>query len=346
MKTSRASKLVCTLAVGAAVAATAPVVARHADASAGCTVSAVLVNSCFVWQGVASRDWQATHSWSLALGVSTYEAHVGKRANIVHDYRLPGAVLSAADLAYATRPDTYLYVNWRPVSRFADAAGGNPTVNHQIDAMARSIKAIAPKKLFLAVYHEPENNVSGGATGCPSYKTGANDGTPAAYRAMWANVRHRFDALGVHNVVWVMNYMGYVRWDCMIDDLWPGNGLVDWVTFDPYLANGSDFAAIVGRFYQVLTKTSNASHDYLAKPWGLSEFATRAPSRTDQHAYYANMKTALDQRLFPKLKMLMIWDAVDPNYGDYRIGYDAHGYPDNTELADYRAYLNDPHLSK
>jgi hypothetical protein len=338
--------LVCTLAVGAAFAATAPMVPRQAAAATTCTVNAILVSSCYVWQGVASRDWQATGSWNLATDVSTYESHVGKKANVVHDYRLPGDVLSPADVTYATRANTYLYVNWRPVNRFADAAGGDATVNKQIDAMARSIKAIAPKKMFLAIYHEPENNVSGGATGCLSYKTGASSGTPAAYRAMWANIRHRFDALGVTNVVWVMNYMGYVRWDCMVDDLWPGNGLVDWVTFDPYVASGCDFAYIVGRFYTVLQQTSNATHDYLSKPWGLSEFATRAPNRTDQHQYYVNMKAALDQHLFPKLKMLMIWDAIDPNMGDFRIGFDAYGTLDNTELYTYQKYVNDPLLSK
>ena len=28
---------------------------------------------------------------------------------------------------------------------------------------------------------------------------------------MWQNVRQRFDAVGVDNVVWMMNYLGYSR---------------------------------------------------------------------------------------------------------------------------------------
>ena len=50
---------------------------------------------------------------------------------------------------------------------------------------------------------------------------------------MWHNVRHRFDALGVTNVVWVMNYTGYVTGQCLTKDLWPGNDYVDWVMWDP-----------------------------------------------------------------------------------------------------------------
>ena len=56
---------------------------------------------------------------------------------------------------------------------------------------------------------------------------------------MWHNVRARFDALGVTNVVWVMNYMGWKDWNCVVKDLWPGNDYVDWVMWDPYPKNAT-----------------------------------------------------------------------------------------------------------
>ena len=88
---------------------------------------------------------------------------------------------------------------------------------------------------------------------------------------MWRNVRARFDALGVENVVWVMNYMGYPTWDCVVEDLWPGNDYVDWVMWNPYPRNTS-WTLRIGHFYDLLTAKSDAEHDFLSKPWGLGEF--------------------------------------------------------------------------
>ena len=56
---------------------------------------------------------------------------------------------------------------------------------------------------------------------------------------MWHNVRERFDAAGVTNVVWVMNYLGYPTSYCAAKDFWPGNDYVDWVMWDPYPKNTS-----------------------------------------------------------------------------------------------------------
>ena len=56
---------------------------------------------------------------------------------------------------------------------------------------------------------------------CTSFKGTKPGNTPDGYRAMWRHTRDIFDAAGVTNVVWVMNYMGLENWDCMIRDLWP-----------------------------------------------------------------------------------------------------------------------------
>jgi hypothetical protein len=298
-------------------------------------MSAMLVPSCGVLLGGWVTSWPGT---TLMDKVNAFESATGTHLAVIHDYRRPGQVLSTYDTEAAQRANTYLQLNWKPASKWADADGGNATVNGQIDAMAKSIKALGSRKIMLAVFHEPENDVSSGASGCTTYKGSA--GTPAEYRAMWRNVRNRFDALGVTNVVWVMNYMGWQGWNCMVDDLWPGNDLVDWVIWDPYGDDKLGFDASVSPFYNFLTQNSDATHDYLSKPWGLGEFGTVASTETGQHAYYDAIKSAIDNSTFPRLKMLSIFDSLGTN-GDDRVRYDEAGNVDLTEVSHWDALACD-----
>ena len=112
--------------------------------------------------------------------------------------------------------------------------------------MAASIKALGTTKIMLTLYHEPESDISpGGAPSCPTLTLNGTSGSTADYVNMWHNVRERFDALGVTNVVWVMNYIGLRRrGTASTKDLWPGNDYVDWVMWDPYPKNASWTAAV------------------------------------------------------------------------------------------------------
>ena len=70
-----------------------------------------------------------------------------------------------------------------------------------------------PPRSCSPFYHEPEgqHKCPRFAPGCPEPRhSRAPQGPSADYVNMWHNVRARFDALGVDNVAWVMNYTGYV----------------------------------------------------------------------------------------------------------------------------------------
>jgi hypothetical protein len=279
---------------------------------------------------------------NVDTAMNDFDTLSGSQVSVDHDYLRPGMTLSAGDVAVAKTPNKLLLVNWKPASVWADADGSDATVNAQIDAMAESIKALGSTKILLTVFHEPENDVSGGAAGCPStiYKGGA--GTPADYRAMWANVEARFAALDVTNVVWTMNYMGYSGWSCMIDDLWPGNSLVDWILWDPYSSDNLDFSQTVGTFYNELTSMSDPTHDYLSKPWGLGEFGNRSTSAANQDQFYSTVAQSLNENQFPKLKLLTFFDAIG-NTGDYRVAYN-QGVWDPKEIADLQVLSQDPSI--
>jgi hypothetical protein len=263
--------------------------------------------------------------------------------DIFHDYHPAGSLpLNNDEIYFAKRSNTYIYVNWKPASNWADAGGGNATVNADIDKAAANIKAIAPNKIFLTIWHEPENDVSGG-TSC-AVKPGSA-GTPAQYRAMWQNVENRFNADGVTNVVYVMNYMGYYKWDCLIPEMWPGNNLVDWVTFDVYSSGDSSTVSnTIGRLYNLLETDNSSTTNFESKPWGAAEWGDC--NTTDQahvYQYYQQLKNALDGNAYPRLKMYMVYDDNGNNAGmGCLTEYSKAGIYDPTEQAGYNMFADDP----
>ncbi|HEU5048151.1 MAG TPA: hypothetical protein VFT64_09955 [Rickettsiales bacterium] len=315
------------------------------SAHAACTVNDKLVNSCRPWFAVAAGGY--TEAPNGTKGQITYfEQRAGRQVDIVHTYHRPNKdALTEDELYFINRPNTYLATTWKPAKLWQDAGGSNAETNAHIDHMAQSIKAVAPKKIFLTVFHEPENDVTGGGTNCPANIYKGKAGTPEEYRAMWRNIRNRFDAQHVTNVVWVMNYMGFKKWDCLVDDLWPGNDLVDWVVWDPYEHQHAQWPESPMRLYNFLTQHSNAQHDYLSKPWGIMETGVIGP-QTLAVQQYADMKASLDNNTMPRLKMLAIWDDYTANSKDIRLGYDSETHqPDTVKQKAFNAYFNDPRFT-
>ena len=321
-----------------AVVGVAQPIAAPTVTAAGCEPNEILVNPCRPWVGAASNGYI---SGGFRAAIEYHEARAGRQMDIVHDYHGPGDVLTADDVFLATRPNTIALINYKPSGNWSAAGGGNASVDAGIDRMAESISALGDTKIMLTIAHEPENNVSpGGDPACPDTRYRGNSGTVADYRAMWHNVRARFDALGVDNVVWVMNYLGYDRWDCLVPGLWPGNEYVDWLMWDPYPGNRLTFESIVGRFYDVLTEASDAEHDFLSKPWGLAEYGYVGSSQSQAYQFYADILRHAKDGRFPKLRAYVNWDGV-ARY-DNRVAYARDGTPDPSEQAAYNALVNDP----
>jgi hypothetical protein len=304
-----------------------------------CTVSDKLVNSCRPWLGAESGGYGVT---GFRASMLEHEARIGRQLDVVHEYYGTGAVLTSDVITLAQRPGTIALVNWKPATRWANADGRSASVNAQIDAMADSINALGTTKIMLAIFHEPENDVSpGGDPSCPSTPFGGSAGTVADYRAMWHNVRARFDARGVDNVVWVMNYMGWKVWHCAVPGLWPGNDYVDWLTWDPYPKTAT-WTQFVNMFYNYLLANSDPAHDYLSKPWGLSEFGYVGSSQTAAYQVYDDIRSNLRNNVHPRLKLYAVWDQHTSSSHDDRVGYTEDGVRDPVEQQHYNAFANDP----
>jgi hypothetical protein len=320
-----------------------------AAAGGTCTVSATLVNSCRPWLGAWASQYSEVGAdvKSQLLG---HEQRIGRELDIVHTYHTVGSnTLSSADIYFANRANTILMTNWKPAAVWADADGSDANVNASIDQMANSVKSLGSKKIMLVVFHEPENDVTSDPN-CPNIAYKGSAGTPADYRAMWANVRSRFNAAGVTNVVWVMNYMGFETWDCLVKDLWPGNANVDWLAWDPYSGtNTQDWDESVSRAYDMFEQTSDASHNFVSKPWALGEFGighgnTQTADQAHTYLFYDDAKAGLDTNKYPRLKAYINFDAQGMH--DTQIAYvtTTHVY-DAVELQHYQAFAQDPRFT-
>lgn len=279
-----------------------------------CSVSANLVNSCGPWVGAAASGNPGAPSNDVEQ-FQYLEKLIGHHLSIFRDYHnasgkgvIGNLPLNRTEMYFVKEPNTYLDINWKPAGSWGVADGGNASVNESIRKVADSIRSVAPHKIFLTVWVEPQNDVSGG-TNCPGLDGHA--GTPAQYRQMWANVENIFRGQGVTNVIWTMNYMSYPHFDCLVPQLWPGNDLVDWVLYDTYdhdNTTGTTWANTVGRFYNTLESDSSPSVDFDSKPWGLGEFNTcQNPSLANTQAYFQQGAQAIRDNTYPRLKMYNIF---------------------------------------
>jgi hypothetical protein len=305
-------------------------------------MGADLQNPCRPLVGAAPANYPQAAA-DLKSQVLYHEKRIGHQLDLVHDYRPAGTTnLTSTDIYFANRAGTTVFIDWKPFNNnWAEAGGGNAAINANIDKMAASVKSV-PKKIFLTLNHEPENDVSSGAAGCSTYK--GTSGTPAQYVAMWHNVENRFRALGVTNVEWSLDFINYPTWDCMIDQLYPGNDYVNWVWFNAYYGSPStSFNANVSRFQNLLTKYNSANHAWLSKPWGIVEWSATQGAESSEIAYFNEAAQSIRANTFPKLRGFMVYDSNDfgdQNARSFRVGYDNSNNWDQTKQKAYNSVVN------
>jgi len=321
---------------------------RASSSTTSCTISPILVNSCRPWLGAVANYYPQVASNEEAQ-IQYHEQRIGRQVDIVRSFYGAGATgLSAGDLFFGNRANTMLDINWNPSTTWAPAT----IIAHDktIDKMAHSIASLGPNKVFLSLWHEPENDVTKGSDpNCPGLGKG-KAGSPAQYVAMWQYVETRFATDGVTNVVWAMDYMNWPPWLCFVPDLYPGDSLVNWILFNGY-GNGSplSFDTDINHLYSYFTANSGSptsGHDYLSKPWGIAEWSVEGYSTALEEKFFTQAKTALDDDTFPNLKMYNIYDSINTADSDnYRVAYDDNGTYDPTKASSYYAFADDPHFT-
>ena len=289
-----------------------------------CTVDADLVPNCGLLWGVAPGAYT---DLPASRALKQFESATGRPADVLHAYHRGDEVFPTADeIATVNGPrKRILFANWKVAwgtTWAAVAAGGEDA---RIGRAAARLKAF-PGRMFLALHHEPENDVNPNGGGM----------TAKDFAAMYRHTVKRLRADGVTNVVFVMVYMAYEPW-CVqpwFTDLWPGDDAVDWVGMDPYLFakpggyGHGDFAYLVNRtsdprkwpgFYTWVTRT-HGNKPLMVAEWGVYEY----PADPEQKAWiFSTVAEQIGQ--FPRIKALVYFDSPAAPKGDTR--------PDSTSTA-------------
>ncbi len=271
----------------------------------GCSISDLLVPSCGMWFGASTPN--RSGGYDYVTGLAEYEAVAQNTPDILHFYkngaqRFP----TASERQMAERPGkqrSLLLYNWKPSGTWASIARGG--ADNEIATVAANIKAY-PHKLFLNIWHEPEDNVRA---------TAGSGMTANDYAAMFRHVVTELREAGVDNAVFVWNVMGYWGWRQHLDALYPGDQYVDWVCFDPYIKDNiqDDLGELMGRsrpdigwpgFYNWATAKAPG------KPIMMCEWGVDLNSTTDPAGMldYDIDKMAAD---YPMLKAWVYWNEAN-----------------------------------
>jgi hypothetical protein len=278
-----------------------------------CEVSRLLVPSCGAWFGASTPSHDGTYDYRR--GLEEYEQLVGVEPDILHFYQRGSEPFPTVEhKALAERPGharSILYINWKPAPELTWRQIADGAAEASIASVASGLIDY-PHQLFLTIQHEPEDDVIDEA---------GSGMTPADYVAMYRHVVAGLRTLGVDNVVFVMGYMGFERWSSMVDRLYPGDDVVDWIAYDPYgFASHDTFPEVLNDpgddgwpgFYFWATEKSPGTPIMLAE-WGFDlRRRTRAPEMLGE-------VTASLQREFPMIKALVYWndrgERVDARLG-------------------------------
>ncbi len=285
---------------------TSPPTAPATDVSAttDCTVSPLLVPRCGAWLGTSVPSLDGRHDPEIGLG--EYMTATGHDPDIIHLYERGNTGFPREDqLRLIERDDgseRLFYFSWKPSIDLTWREVADGGADATIDAVAESLIRFGDP-LFLTIFHEPENNVD------PSPDSGM---TTADYVDMYRHVVKRLTESGVRNAVYVMTYMGFDRWATMVDDLYPGDDVVDWIGYDPYGRVGDEaFGDLVNRpdgdtwpgFYAWATAKAPGTPIMLAE-WGFDlAVHDESPELLDR---------AVDtlRSDFPEIAALVYWNGV------------------------------------
>ncbi len=252
---------------------------------------------------------------ALDTKVAQEESIAARPMQIVHTYHINDQLFpTAAERAIAMQPgrNRMLLINWKPATDMSWAAVAAGRADARIDRLAAYIKSSFTQRFYLAVFHEPENDVN---------PTAGSGWTAADYAAMYRHTVLRLRAGGATNAITVMNYMGFSKWmrQSWFPQLWPGNDVVDWIGLDPY-GSGSvtgygarDFATLVDRpelgypGYYTWAKTAHPGKPIMLAEWGV-RYDPANP--TGQATFFDSMQSQL--AAYPNIKALVYWDLPTP----------------------------------
>jgi len=319
---------------------TAPTTVPPTTAPAGCVTDALLVPSCGVlWGAAAGGFTDAPRDEALR----EWEGLTGRTATIYHTYHRGDELFPTKSEIAMTQDAAHprvLLLTWKVAygTTWAKVAAGEKDA--RIDRWAAYLKAnYGTEKFFLALHHEPENDVD------PAAGSGM---TAKDYAAMYRHVILRLRADGVTNAINVIAYMGNEKWMAQSwwKDLYPGDDVVDWLGLDSYVSvekgyyHYGDMGDILDRqptggglgWYDWAVR-NHPGKPVMVAEWGMYH---RTKVITDKSAAYATVLPEL--KAHPAVKAIVYFDTASDNEGDRDIS--VNSLP--SSLAAFRTVAADP----
>jgi hypothetical protein len=266
--------------------------------------------ACGAWWGIYTPPVDN----SILRPVTTLEDKIGRRFDIVFTYHdmsetENGTLLRGEEprlgrnrillLGWESeRWDTGDSIPWKDI-----AAGEiDSTV---IDPQARRVKAYG-KPVMIGFDGEME--------------TRTDSGTPAQYVAAYRHIIGRFRKLGVTNVTWVWGVTGWLPYKNRWKAFYPGDGYIDWISYDPY-----NFAECRGASWRSFEQTVKPAYDWFVrngfgdKPFIISEYGSETHSSRPKARgeWYADVPDVL--KALPNIKAVLQWNAVDDRDCDFTL---------------------------
>jgi hypothetical protein len=247
--------------------------------------------------------------------VAGLEQATGRRLDIVYYFEgVDSGALPTAQQRSMVAAGHTLHINLE-ARQFAVA--GHPEVRwSQIAAgdfdaqLRRSAAALAALKspLFLTFDHEADVPAKPQARG-----------TPAQFVAAWRHLHQLFAAASASNVIWTWVVTGYPPNDARAAALYPGDDVVDWISWDPYDQRGCQsggvgtrptqtFAEVAAPFYRWLETSGVKAGISLDKPYLISETASAYDPKDPaaSAAFYRSIPAGLKQ--LPRIRAVTLWD--------------------------------------
>lgn len=241
--------------------------------------------------------------------------------DVVHVYHRDGELFpTPAERASAFQPgkNRLLMINWKPATDSTWHQVAQGYADPRIDRLANHLNKTFRQRFFLAIWHEPENDVNQAA--------GSGD-SAADYAAMYRHVVSRLRGDGVTYAITVMDYTGYAKWALKnwFASLWPGDSYVDWIGIDPYgssskTATTHDFTGLInhrdGSFpgYYTWATMRHPGKPIMLAEWGI---APAPGDPTGQARFFRSVIERLGS--FPRIKAMFYFDSPTPPPGQSRV---------------------------
>jgi beta-mannanase len=201
---------------------------------------------------------------------------------------------------------------------WADVAQGK--YDDTLSAQARGVASLK-KPVFVTFEQEANQRVKLGVAG-----------DAAEFKAAWRHLHDLYRQAGATNAVWTWVMTGNASNLNRAASLWPGNDVVDWISWNVYNQSGCPTGDISTRkfvsfdqklsvFYQFLQTRGPALGIDTSKPLMLSEVGSaHYPGYMSLTAgWYLGIPPSL--QAYPNIKAVALWNSVDGSC-DYRVTTD------------------------